>query len=164
MQTPLSAKDIQQILPHRYPFLLVDRIEEVVPGEKATGIKNVTVNEPFFQGHFPGEPIMPGVLIVEAMAQVGAVALLQQEQYRGKLVLFTGINKVRFKEMVRPGDALVMDVTLTGTRGNFGRGEGEARVGDKVVATGELLFALVEDEREKGPQQHESQEESQQEG
>lgn len=150
MQGPLSAKDIQEILPHRYPFLLVDRIEEIVPGEKAVGIKNVTVNEPFFQGHFPGEPIMPGVLIVEAMAQVGAVALLGQGENRGKLVLFTGINKFKFKEMVRPGDTLVMEVTLTGIRGNFGRGEGEARVGDKVVASGELLFAMVDRNEEKG--------------
>ncbi len=144
MKGPLSAKDIQAILPHRYPFLLVDRIEEVVQGEKATGIKNVTLNEPFFQGHFPGEPIMPGVLIVEAMAQVGAVALLGGEENRGKLVLFTGINKFRFKEMVRPGDTLVMEVTLTGIRGNFGRGEGTVKVGEKIVASGELLFAVVD--------------------
>ncbi len=146
MQTPLYAKEIQEILPHRYPFLLVDRIDEIVPGEKAVGIKNVTVNEPFFQGHFPGEPVMPGVLIVEAMAQVGAVALLGQEAHRGKLALFAGINKMRFKERVRPGDTLRMEVTLTGLRGSFGRGEGEARVGEKVVAAGELLFAVVDPE------------------
>ncbi len=144
MQGPLSAKEIQEILPHRYPFLLVDRIEEIVPGEKATGIKNVTVNEPFFQGHFPGEPLMPGVLIVEAMAQVGAVALLLMEEYRGKLALFAGINKLRFKEMVRPGDTLVMEVNLTGLRGNFGRAQAEARVDGKVVSAGELLFAIME--------------------
>ena len=93
MENYLSAREIQEIIPHRYPFLLVDKILEILPGEKAVGLKNVTVNEPFFQGHFPGEPVMPGVLIAEAMAQVGAVALLSRPEFKGKLALFRGIDK-----------------------------------------------------------------------
>lgn len=96
--------DIQKIIPHRYPFILVDRIVEIVPGKKAVGIKNVTINEPFFQGHFPGNPIMPGVLIVEALAQLGATALLSIEENKGKLGVFTGIDKFRFRKQVVPGD------------------------------------------------------------
>jgi len=142
MEGGFSAKEIQEILPHRYPFLLVDRLLEVVPGEKAVGLKNVTANEPYFQGHFPGEPVMPGVLIVEALAQVGAVALLSREDFRGKLVLFAGIDKFRFRGMVLPGDTLTLEVSLTGLKGLVGRGRGEARVGETVVASGELMFAL----------------------
>lgn len=146
MQEVLSAKEIQQIIPHRNPFLMVDKIVELVPGQKVVGLKNVSVNEPFFQGHFPGEPIMPGVLIVEALAQVGAVALLTRDEFKGKLVLFTGINKFRFREVVRPGDTLLLEISLTGIKNNFGKGEGQARIGDRVVASGELMFALVEKE------------------
>lgn len=140
----LSIREIQEIIPHRPPFLLVDKIIELVPGEKAIGLKNVTINEPFFQGHFPGEPVMPGVLIAEAMAQVGAVALLSQAEFRGKLALFRGIDKLRFRGMVRPGDILVMEVVLTAMKGVVGRGRGRARVGDKNVAAGELVFALAD--------------------
>ena len=111
-QQLLSVEEIQQLLPHRYPFLLLDRIIENLPGERAVGIKNVTVNEPFFQGHFPGRPIMPGVLIVEAMAQVGGVVLAQMPDMRGKLCLFAGIDKVRFRRPVVPGDQLVLTVEL----------------------------------------------------
>jgi 3-hydroxyacyl-[acyl-carrier-protein] dehydratase len=141
----LEAEEIQQILPHRYPFLLVDRILEV--GENyAVGIKNVTQNEPFFPGHFPGRPLMPGVLIVEAMAQVGAVALLSQPANRGKLALFAGIDKVRFKRPVRPGDVLTIKVTLERMRGPVGRGQGEATVDGQLAAKGEFLFAVAAEE------------------
>jgi 3-hydroxyacyl-[acyl-carrier-protein] dehydratase len=139
-----SSLEIQNLLPHRYPFLLVDRLLELEAGKKAIGLKNVTINEPFFQGHFPGEPVMPGVLIVEALAQVGALALLSMEEYKGKLMLFTGINKFRFRDIVRPGDSLILEVNLTGIRKAFGRGEAQARVGEKIVASGELMFAMVD--------------------
>lgn len=142
----LEAKDIQAILPHRYPFLLVDRIVEVQAGVRAVGIKNVTVNEPFFQGHFPGNPIMPGVLIVEALAQVGAVAVLSLPENKGKLGLFAGIDGFRFRRPVVPGDTLRLEVTLTKVRGPIGKGAGRAEVNGQVVAEGELLFALVNPE------------------
>jgi 3-hydroxyacyl-[acyl-carrier-protein] dehydratase len=144
LESYLSAQDIQEIIPHRFPFLLIDRILEIVPGEKAVGLKNVTINEPFFQGHFPGEPVMPGVLIAEAMAQVGAVALLSRAEFKGKLALFRGIDKFRFRGMVRPGDTLIIEVVLTGLKGVVGRGKGRARVEGKVVASGELVFALAD--------------------
>lgn len=140
----LNIKDIMSILPHRYPFLLVDKITELESGKRAVGIKNVTINEPFFQGHFPGEPIMPGVLIVEALAQVGGVAVLSMPDHKGKLALFTGINNFRFKQMVKPGDQLELSVTMTAMRGHLGKGEAEAKVDGKVVASGELWFALVD--------------------
>ena len=142
----LDLKKILSVIPHRYPFLLVDRITELVPGEKAAGIKNVTINEPFFQGHFPGEPVMPGVLIVEALAQVGAVAILSMTENEGKLALFTGINNFRFKQMVKPGDQLALLVTMTGMRRNMGKGEAEAKVDGKTVAGGVIWFALVDSE------------------
>jgi 3-hydroxyacyl-[acyl-carrier-protein] dehydratase len=148
MKKALTSVEIQEIIPHRYPFLMVDRILEIVSGEKAVGIKNVSVNEPFFQGHFPGNPVMPGVLIVEAMAQVGAVALLSRDEFKGKLVLFRGIDKLRFREVVHPGDTLTIEVALTGLKGVVGRGKGRAWVGKKLAASGELIFALVE--REEG--------------
>ncbi|MFO7951288.1 MAG: 3-hydroxyacyl-ACP dehydratase FabZ [Bacillota bacterium] len=140
----LDIKKIMSVIPHRYPFLLVDRLTELVSGEKAVGIKNVTINEPFFQGHFPGEPVMPGVLVVEALAQVGAVAILSMAENEGKLALFTGINNFRFKEMVKPGDQLELAVTMAGMRRNMGKGEAEAKVEGKTVAGGELWFALVD--------------------
>ncbi len=141
----LTNKEIQKILPHRYPFLLVDRIIEMEEGTKAVGIKNVTVNEPFFQGHFPGEPIMPGVLIVEAMAQVGAVALLSKDENRGKLALFTGIENMKFKSTVTPGDTLTMTAEVTGMRLNIGKANVKATLADgKIAAAGEIKFALVD--------------------
>ncbi len=140
----LDIKKILSVLPHRYPFLLVDKITELTPGKKAAGLKNVTINEPFFQGHFPGEPIMPGVLIVEALAQVGAVAVLSMPDNDNKLALFTGINDFRFKQMVKPGDQLELKVTMSGMRRNLGKGSAEARVEGKVVASGELWFAVVD--------------------
>ncbi len=138
-------KDIQQllqILPHRYPFLLIDRVLEVEPGKRAVGLKNVTYNEPFFQGHFPGYPVMPGVLIVEAMAQVTGVALLSQEEYKGRLGFFAGIDGVRFREQVRPGDCLRIEVELLRVRGQMAKARGAATVEGKVAAEGEVLLAI----------------------
>ncbi len=142
MNKLLNIEEIMDIIPHRYPFLLVDRvlIEEV--GVKGIGYKNVTINEPYFLGHFPNLPIMPGVLIVEAIAQVGAVILLSNEKYKGKIPYFAGINKVRFKKKVQPGDTLRMEVELTRIRGAIGIGEGKAYVGDEVACEGEFLFAI----------------------
>ncbi|MCM8748333.1 3-hydroxyacyl-ACP dehydratase FabZ [Thermomicrobiaceae bacterium CFH 74404] len=142
----LDAQQIQEIIPHRYPFLLVDRIVEIEWGQRAVGVKNVTVNEPFFQGHFPGNPIMPGVLIVEALAQVGAVAILGMEEHRGKLAFFAGIERVRFKRPVRPGDVLRLEVQVGKMRRNIGTGTGRATVDGQVVAEGELMFALIDPE------------------
>jgi len=138
----LDAQQIQEIIPHRYPFLLVDRIVEIEWGQRAVGIKNVTVNEPFFQGHFPGNPIMPGVLIVEALAQVGAVAILGMEEHRGKLAFFAGIERVRFKRPVRPGDVLRLEVQVGKMRRNIGTGTGKATVDGQVGAEGGPLCAL----------------------
>jgi len=138
----LNAMQIQEIIPHRYPFLLVDRILEVEPGVKAVGLKNVTINEPFFEGHFPSYPVMPGVLIVEALAQVGTVAMLSLEANRGKLGFFAGINDFRFRGQVGPGDTLMMEVSITRLKGAIGKGQAVAKVDGKVVAEGELMFAL----------------------
>ena len=124
----LGAVEIQRIIPHRYPFLLVDRVVELEPGQRAVGIKNVTMGDPFFQGHFPGYPVMPGVLIVEALAQVGAVGLLTTDQFKGQLALFAGIEKVRFKRQVKPGDTLRLEVDLGQVRRGIGTGTGTATV------------------------------------
>lgn len=142
----LNSQQIQEILPHRPPFLLVDRIVEVEAGKRAVGIKNVTVNEPYFTGHFPGYPVMPGVLIVEALAQVGGVAILQMEENRGKLALFAGIDKFRFREQVTPGDTLRLEVEVTRLKGAVGKGKARATVDGKVAAEGEIMFALTESE------------------
>lgn len=143
----LSLTDIQKIIPHRYPFLLVDRIIEIEPMKRAVGIKNVTYNEHFFQGHFPGQPVMPGVLILEAMAQVGGVAMLYPDENRGKLAYFAGMERVKFRKPVVPGDQLRMVAELIKVRGNMGKLWGEAYVDDQVVAEGEFLFALVDKDK-----------------
>lgn len=143
--TILDSQGIRSIIPHRYPFLLVDRIIELTPGESAVGIKNVTANEPFFQGHFPRYPVMPGVLIVEALAQVGAVALLSTEQFKGQMAFFAGIDKVRFKRQVQPGDSLVLTVELGQLRRNIGSGSGTATVDGELACRGEFMFALAPD-------------------
>lgn len=142
MDKLLNIEEIKGIIPHRYPFLFVDKIliEEV--GIKGIGFKNVTVNEFFFQGHFPNMPVMPGVLIVESMAQVGAIILLSHEKYKGKTPYFAGINKVRFKRKVVPGDTLRMEVELTRIRGSVGIGQGKAYVEDELACEGEFLFAI----------------------
>ena len=138
----LDIKQIMDILPHRPPFLLIDKIEEVVEGKSAIGYKNVTMNEPFFVGHFPGEPVMPGVLIVEALAQTGAVAILSQEQYKGKIVYFAGINNLKFKKKVIPGDVLKLEVEIIKQKGPIGVGSAKATVDGKTAVTGELTFAV----------------------
>ncbi len=139
----LEIEAIKEILPHRYPFLLVDRILELEPGKRAIGIKNVTANEPFFQGHFPQRAIMPGVLIIEAMAQVGGIMILSVEEHRGKLAYLGTVDGVKFRRPVVPGDTLQMETELLRIRGNMGRVRCAARVGDQSVAEAEIMFALV---------------------
>ncbi len=141
----MNNMEIQELIPHRYPFLLVDKILEVEEGKRAVGIKNVTVNEPFFQGHFPGNPIMPGVLIVEAMAQVGLIAIKSLEENRNKLGVFAGIDEMRFKEQVRPGDTLTIEVVLTAFRRGIGKADAVAKVDGKVAAKGKIMFAMVDE-------------------
>ncbi|GAA3412840.1 3-hydroxyacyl-ACP dehydratase FabZ [Paenibacillus hodogayensis] len=139
----MDIKQIQETIPHRYPFLLVDRILEVEQGVRAVGLKNVTINEPFFVGHFPGYPVMPGVLIAEALAQVAAIAMLSSEENRGKIGLLAGIDGFRFRDQVKPGDTLILEMEITRMKGTIGKGHGVAKVGEKVVAEGELMFALA---------------------
>jgi len=139
----MNIKEIQELIPHRYPFLLIDRVDELESGKKAVGIKNVTINEPFFQGHFPENPIMPGVLIVEALAQLGAVAIMSVEENKGKLAVFAGIDQVRFKKQVTPGDTLRMEIEIISMRRGIGKGSAVAYVGDEIACKGVLMFALT---------------------
>jgi 3-hydroxyacyl-[acyl-carrier-protein] dehydratase len=140
----IDVKEIMQILPHRYPFLLVDRIESLKEGEEIVGIKNVSINEPFFAGHFPGNPIMPGVLIIEAMAQVGGVLAFHSspKEWAGSLVYFMGIDKVRFRKPVVPGDQLRLKLTTIRQKQKVFKMRGEAYVGDTLVAEAELMAAI----------------------
>jgi 3-hydroxyacyl-[acyl-carrier-protein] dehydratase len=143
---PLEAADIMRILPHRYPFLLVDRIVELEPGRRVVGIKQVTANEPQFTGHFPGRPIMPGVLMVEALAQTAGVAILVLDEYRGKMGLFAGIDECRFRRMVVPGDTLRMEVTVEKLRGMFGRVRAVATVDGEVAVEATLSIIIPRDQ------------------
>ncbi|HEX3023347.1 MAG TPA: 3-hydroxyacyl-ACP dehydratase FabZ [Lachnospiraceae bacterium] len=138
----LGINEIKEIIPHRYPMLLLDRVEDLVPGHSAVAYKAVTYNEPYFIGHYPEKPVMPGVFIIEALAQTGAVAILSHEDYKGKLVFFGGMNKVRFKNPVEPGSILKLVATITKVKGPVGIGEAKAYIGDKIAAEGELTFFI----------------------
>lgn len=145
----LDSIEIQKIIPHRYPMLLVDRIIEIEPMKRAVGIKNVSNNEQFFQGHFPGQPVMPGVLILEAMAQVGGVAMLYPEENRGKLAYFAGMEKVKFRRPVVPGDQLKMVAEITKIKGTIGKVWAQAYVDEQLAVEGEFMFALQQRNDEK---------------
>ena len=137
-----STKQIMEIIPHRQPFMLIDTIEELEEGKRAVAKKCVSYNEPFFAGHFPGEPVMPGVLIIEAMAQVGAVAILSRPENKGKTAYFAGINNAKFKNKVLPGDVLELELEIIKEKGPIGIGKGTARVNGKLAASAELTFAI----------------------
>lgn len=137
-----TAQEIMNIIPHRYPFLMVDAIEELEPGVRALGKKCVSGNEPYFQGHFPGNPVMPGVLILEALAQVGAVAILSDPQWKGKTAYFAGIDRARFRRKVMPGDVLTLETEIIRKKGPLGVGRARACVDGRVAAEAELTFAI----------------------
>ena len=138
----LDINEIKKILPHRYPFLLVDRIEEMEPGVRAVGYKNVTANEPFFQGHFPEYPVLPGVLLIEALAQVGAVAILSLEENKGKLAFFGGIKNAKFRKQVIPGDVVKLETEIIKCKGPMGVGKAIATVDGKMAAEAEISFMI----------------------
>ncbi len=139
-----TAKEIMEIIPHRHPFMLIDTIEELEPGVRAVGKKCVSFNEPYFAGHFPGNPVMPGVLIIEALAQTGAVAMLGLPEWKGKTAYFVGIDKAKFKQKVHPGDVLMLETKISRVKGPIGVGEAVATVNGKVVTKAELTFAIGE--------------------
>lgn len=140
----MGIAEIEKILPHRHPFLLVDCIEELEPGVKAVGYKSVSFAEPYFAGHFPGNPVMPGVLIVEALAQTGAVAVLSQDKFKGKTAYFAGVDKCKFKRMVKPGDTLKLECEIIRSKGPIGVGKATATVNGELAVTAELTFAIGE--------------------
>jgi 3-hydroxyacyl-[acyl-carrier-protein] dehydratase len=143
---PMEAAAIMRLLPHRYPFLMIDRVVELEPGKRAVALKNVTANEPQFTGHFPGQPIMPGVLMVEALAQTAGVAALTLDEYRGKLALFAGIDECRFRRTVQPGETLRLEATVEKLRGMFGRVRGVASVGDEIAVEATLSIIIPRDQ------------------
>jgi 3-hydroxyacyl-[acyl-carrier-protein] dehydratase len=138
----IDIQQIKEIIPHRYPFLLIDEITEMEEGKRVVAKKNVTVNEPFFQGHFPDYPVMPGVLIVEALAQTGAVAMLKKEENKGKIGFLAGIDKCRFKRQVKPGDQLKLEVEIVRLKGPIGKGKAVATVDGELAAEAEITFAI----------------------
>ncbi len=138
----LNSNEIQKIIPHRHPFILVDRVDALTEGEYVKAIKNVTVSEPFFEGHFPHHHVMPGVLIVEALAQAGAIAILKKEEFAGKTALFAGIDKCRFKRQVIPGDTLTLEVEITKIKGPVGKGKATATVDGELAVSAEITFAI----------------------
>lgn len=141
-----DIREIMSILPHRYPFLLIDRILELEPGVRAVCLKNVTANEPQFTGHWPGNPVMPGVLMLEAMAQVGGIFLMSEAETKGKTAFFAGMDGIRFRRPVTPGDQLTITAELVRRKGSIGRAKAVAMVGDEVAVEGEFTFALVDNE------------------
>jgi 3-hydroxyacyl-[acyl-carrier-protein] dehydratase len=138
----LDVNQIKEVIPHRYPFLLIDQVIEMEEGKRVVAKKNVTINEPFFQGHFPNHPVMPGVLIVEALAQAGAVAMLQKEENQGKIGFLAGIDSCRFKRQVVPGDTLMLEVEITRLKGPIGKGKAKASVDGKTACEAEIMFAI----------------------
>jgi len=140
----LEINEIKAMLPHRYPFLLIDRILEFIPKEKIVALKNVTINENFFNGHFPSKPVMPGVLIIESMAQAAGLAMLSQERHKGKIPFFTGIDKARFRRTVVPGDQLILEIDILRLKDNVGKARGVAKVDGQVAAEAELMFVMGE--------------------
>ncbi|MGO4960677.1 3-hydroxyacyl-ACP dehydratase FabZ [Jeotgalibaca porci] len=138
----LTAQEVMEIIPNRYPIFFIDKVEELIPGEKVVAIKNVTINEHFFQGHFPGEPVMPGVLIIEALAQAGSIALLKLDSFKGQTAYLGGLNKVKFRQKVVPGDVLRLQVDIIKLKTFAGIGYGQAFVGDKKVAEVEMTFII----------------------
>ena len=149
MNKLVDIEEIMDIIPHRYPFLFVDRVEINEDGISGIGYKNVTMNEYYFQGHFPGKPVMPGVIIIETMAQVGSVILLSKDDFKGRIPYFAGINKFRFKKVVKPGDQLKVEVNIIKMRGTVGIGQGKAFVGEDLAAEGEFIFSIEKEKSSK---------------
>lgn len=138
----MEINKIKKLLPHRYPFLMVDRVLSFEPQKKIVALKNVTVNEEFFNGHFPQRPVMPGVLIIESMAQVAGLVMLVEDEHKGKIPFFTGIDNARFRRPVVPGDQLILEIDVVRIKGNVGKVKGRALVGDELAAEAELMFVL----------------------